>query len=324
MLTSIKRFVPWLKEADSQVLQQKLKDVDRAYKNFFNGQSEYPKFKSKHQTQSIRYPQRFKVNGSRIYLPKVGHVRAVFHRPIEGKMKNCTVSQTATGNYYISIQCEVKNQDLAPKPGIVGVDLGLKHFAVLSTGEKIESPKHLRKAERRLKRLQRALSRKVKGSNSRHKARLKVARLHEHIANQRKDFAHKLSRDLVDRFGIIRLENLNVCGMLKNHHLAKSISDSGWSMFVRFCEYKAQWAGGMADRIDRFFPSSKTCNVCGWINQELKLHHRFWICGGCETLHDRDLNAALNIVAWEPREINAGGQVKDLVEAGSSSPFKVE
>jgi len=264
------------------------------------------------------------INGSRIYLPKASHVRAVFHRPLEGPMKNCTVSRTAAGNYYISIQCEVESQDPAPKPGIVGVDLGLKHFAVLSTGEKIDSPKHLRKAERRLKRLQRALARKVKGSNSWHKARLKVARLHEHIANRRKDFLHKLSRNPVDRFGIIRLENLNVCGMLKNHHLAKAISDSGWSMFALFCEYKAQWAGGLVERVDRFFASSKRCSLCGWVNQELKLHHRFWICGGCETLHDRDYNAALNIVAWEPREIKAGGQVKDLVETGSSSPLRVE
>jgi putative transposase len=160
MLTTIKPFVPWLKEADSQVLQQSLKDLDRGFVNFFEGRAEYPRFKNRHGAQSIRYPQRFEVEGSRIKLPKVGRIRAVFHRPIEGEMKNCTVTKTPGGKYFVSIQCEVESQDPTQKPGTVGIDLGLKPFAVLSTGEKIDHPQYLRKSEKRLRRLQRTLSRR--------------------------------------------------------------------------------------------------------------------------------------------------------------------
>lgn len=322
MLTVIKQFVPWLKEADSQVLQQSLKDLDRAYVNYFEmvkngtlpkpqpGQKPrkdgmplgYPRFKSKYDDQSIRYPQRFEVIGSRTKLPKVGNVRAVFHRPIEGEMKNCTVSKTRSGKYFISIQCEVEIQDPVPKPGVVGIDLGLKHFATLSTGEKVDHPQYLRKAERKLKRLQRKLSRCQKGSKGREKARLQVARQHEKIVNQRQDFLHKTSRRIVNEFGTIKIENLNVCGMLKNHTLAKSISDSGWGMFGNFLNYKGRWDGSQVERIDRFFPSSKTCSVCGLVNQEVQLHHRFWTCGGCGTEHDRDHNASVNIERYVPAE----------------------
>jgi putative transposase len=322
MLTVIKPFVPWLKDADSQVLQQSLKDLDRAYENYFRmvregtlpkpqpGQKPrkdgmplgYPTFKSKYDEQSIRYPQRFEVSGSRIKLPKVGSVRAVLHRPLEGKMKNITVSKTRSGKYFVSIQCEVEIDDPIPMPGTVGIDLGLKSFAVLSTGEQIDHPQYLRKAERRLKRRQRTLSRCQKGSKGREKARLAVARQHEKIANQRKDFLHQTSRRIVNGFGHIKIENLNVCGMLKNHHLAKSISDSGWGMFGGMLDYKSRWQGGLVERVDRFFPSSKTCSVCGWTNQELQLHHRFWVCGGCGTQHDRDHNAALNLEKYVPAE----------------------
>ncbi|GIK37890.1 MAG: transposase [Chloroflexota bacterium] len=322
MLTIIKRFVPWLKEADSQVLQQALRDLDRAYTNYFKKSREgtlpkpqpgqkprkdgmplgYPRFKSKHDEQSIRYPERFTLSGSRIVLPKVGPVRVVFHRSIEGKMRSCTVTKTKSGQYFISIQCELEIEAPLQKPGTVGIDLGLKTFAVLSSGEQIEHPQYLRKSERRLKRLQRALSRTEKGSHGREKARLRLARQHQKVANQRQDFLHQTSRRIVDQFGLIKIENLNVCGMLKNHHLAKSISDSGWSQFGTFLSYKGQWAGSQVERIDRFFASSKTCWVCGWVNQDLQLHHRFWICEGCNTLHDRDLNAALNIERHVPAE----------------------
>jgi putative transposase len=296
MLTVIKPFVPWLKEADSQVLQQSLKNLDRAYVNFFEGRADYPKFKKKFDAQSIRYPQRFEVSGNRIKLPKVGEVRAVFHRPIVGQMKNCTVSKTKSGKYFISIQCEVEIDDPQLRSGEVGVDLGLKDFVTLSTGEKIKPPQYLRNSERRLKIRQRRLSRKQKGSNNRGKARLRVAIQHERVANQRKDFHHQLSHSLVERFGFIAFEDLNVNGMLKNHHLAKSIQDAGWSQFVGFCEYKANWTGGRIEKRDRFFPSSKLCSVCGEINHQLKLSDREWLCLGCGTVHDRDENAAINIL----------------------------
>lgn len=286
----------WLRDADAQVLQQKLKDLDSAYKNFFKQRAKYPRFKSKHEQQSIRYPQRFVFNGNRIYLPKVGWVKAVFHRNMEGTPKNVTVSRTKSGEFYASVQCEMEVElpDHNGKPA-VGVDVGLKHFAVLSTGERVEHPQYLRRAERKLKRLQRRLSRKKKGSANRDKARIAVARQHRRVARQRKDFLDKLSYRLVNEHGVVRLEDLNVRGMVKNHSLAKSISDSGWGEFRRMCEYKAPWHGSGVEKTGRFFPSSKTCHVCGLVNEGLKLHHRFWTCAGCGSEHDRDHNAAINI-----------------------------
>lgn len=298
MMTELKRQsdCDWLKEADSQALQAKIEDLNRAFVNFFEGRARFPRFKKRHSRQSIRYPQRFKFDGDRVYLPKVGWVKTVIHRPMEGKPKSLTVSKTKSGEYYVSVLCEteisVRPNGMPP----VGVDLGLKDFAVLSTGEKIEHPGHLRKAERRLKKLQRRMSRKKKGSSNRNKARLLVARQHEHIARSRADFLHKLSRRLVSEHGTIHLEDLNIPGMLTNHKLAKSIADSAWGMFGRFCEYKAEWYGSRVVRIHRFYPSSKTCSVCGCINHDLALADRFWTCENCGAYHDRDINAAINIM----------------------------
>jgi putative transposase len=293
----LKADYPWLKEADSQTLQQKLKDLDRAYKNFFDKRADYPNFKAKHEDQSIRYPQRFKIKHASIYLPKVGWVRMVKHRAIKGTPKNVTVTKTKSGRYFVSIQCEIKVQRVPePEEAAVGVDLGLTPFATLSTGEKSETPKFLRRSMRRVKIRQRRLSRKVKGSNNRHKARLPLARIHEKVANQRKDFQHKLSRDLVDQFGSISFESLNVNGMLKNHNLAQAISDAAWSQFVGCCEYKATQAGGQVLRVDRFFPSSKLCADCGEKHRHLTLSVRQWVCLNCGVLHDRDINAAVNIL----------------------------
>lgn len=283
----------WLQEADSQVLQAKLEDLDHAYRNFFEKRAGYPRFKARKHEQKIRYPQRFKLNGNRIYLPKVGWVKVVFHRPLAGTPKNVTVTKTKSGNYFVSIQCELEADPHPHGTGEIGVDLGLKHFAVLSNGEKIEHPQYLRHSEQRLKQHQRQLSRKQKGSANWEKARLKLAREAEHVANQHKEFLDKLSYDLAKRYHTVRIENLNVCGMLRNHKLAKSISDSGWGMFGRMLEYKA----ADCQRIDRFYPSSKTCSVCGYINEKLQLQHRFWTCSKCKTEHDRDINAAINIQA---------------------------
>ena len=304
----------WLKEADSQVLQAKVEDLDRAFANFFEHRAGYPRFKKRHASQSIRYPQRFKFDRNRVYLPKVGWVKVVLHRPLEGKAKSATVSKTKSGEYYVSVLCEIEATVQPNGKPPVGVDLGLTHFATLSTGEKVEHPKYLRQAERRLKKLQRSLSRKQNDSSNRNKARLLVARQHEHVARQRADFLHKLSHRLVNEHGLVKLEDLNVSGMLKNHSLAKSITDSGWGMFGRFCEYKADWYGSEVQRVDRFFPSSKTCNVCGCINHSLTLADRFWTCEGCGTYHDRDENASINLLnaptvgATESRRLGRGGK----------------
>lgn len=285
----------WLKEADSQALQQSLRDLDTAYQNFFKGHNQYPRFKSKYDRQSYRYPQRFKLAGNRIYLPKVGWVKIVVHRPLQGEMKSCTVSKTKSGRYFVSILCEYEQE---PKPGNgeVGIDLGLSHFLTLSTGEKIDNPRHLRKQERLLRIRQRRLSRKQKGSCNRNKARHRVAVQHERVANQRRDFHHQVSRKLVNAYGAIALESLPVKGMLANHALAKAIADAGWSQFVTFLQYKQQWAGGQVVQADRWFPSSRSCSVCGVIYQGLTLSERNWTCIGCGARHDRDINAAQNLL----------------------------
>jgi len=283
----------WLQEADSQVWQAKVQDLDRAYRNFFAQRARYPRFKSRKGAQSIRYPQRFQFNGNRVYLPKVGWVQVVLHRPLEGTAKSLTVSKTKSGEYYVSVQCEVEPDIPLHTGGVVGVDVGLKHLATLSTGEKIEPPQYLRHSERRLQRLQRQLARKKKGSRNREKARLRLARQYEHVARQRADFLHKVSHRLVTTYAVLKLEDLNVAGMVQNHKLAKAISDSGWGAFGRMCEYKAAWRGGVVERVDRFYPSSKTCHVCGLVNDDLLLSHRLWTCAGCGTVHDRDHNAAL-------------------------------
>ena len=227
---------------------------------------------------------------------------------MEGIAKNCTVLKTKTGKYFASIQCEMeKNVRPTTKTQAVGVDLGLKDFAILnSQGEttKIKPPQHLRKAESLLKIRQRRISRKVKGSNSRNKARLVVSATHEKIANRRKDFHHKLRRTLVNQFGSIGLETLNVKGMIQNHSLAKSIADAGWSQFANFVEYKAAWAGVEVTKHDRWFASSKTCHDCGYIHKDLKLADRAWICPSCGVIHDRDENAAKNLI---PTAVGATG-----------------
>ncbi len=298
LLTELKRSADneWLGDADSQVLQQSLKDLDRAFRNFFEGRSRYPRFKSRRAKQAIRYPQRVKVNfeTKRTYLPKVGWVKTVFHRPLEGKLKNVTASRTKGGRYYASFQVEVDILEPVSCGEMVGIDLGLKHFAVSSDGRKIANPRNLIQAERRLRRLQRKLSRKQKGSQGWEKLHLKVARQHEKVANRRADFQHKLSRSLVDEYGYLAIEDLHIKGMVKNHCLAKHISDAGWGQFVRILAYKGAWYGCQVKSSDRWYPSSKICSVCGTEMVSMPLQVRAWQCPICGVYHDRDQNAAIN------------------------------
>jgi putative transposase len=232
-------------------------------------------------------------------IPKIGVVKAVLHRPIEGQIKTVTISKTPTDKYFASVLCEVDGDADQPKGDkIVGIDLGLKDFAIVHDGEQVtkhSNPKHLKRHEKNLARKQKKFARKVKGSNSTNKYKKLVAKVHERVLNSRQDFLHKLSRKLVDESKVIVVENLNVKGMVRNRKLSKSISDVGWGMFVNFLDYKLKAKDGQLVKIGRFFPSSKTCSSCGHVLDELTLDIREWDCPNCKTHHDRDGNAALNI-----------------------------
>lgn len=297
LLPALKTEFPWLKDCYSQVLQSVSLNLSRAFINFFEGRAKYPNFKSKHGKQSIQYPQSVKLLKGAIKLPKIGEVEAKLHRTFEGALKTVVVSMTCTGKYYAALLFD----DGSPRcePNIdgkaVGIDLGLSHFAITSDGSKFDNARYLKKKEKNLKRKQQRLARKVKGSNRHTKARIIVARVHERISNTRKDFQHKLSRKLVNENQVIVVENLAVKNMVKNHNLAKAINDCGWSEFTRQLKYKSEKEGKTYLETGRFFPSSKTCHVC--LNQvgSLPLELRSWTCSNCNTKHDRDINAAINI-----------------------------
>jgi putative transposase len=305
----------WLAEADSQALVMSLRNLDNAFTRFFREKKGFPNFKSKKSNrQSFQIPQRVKVDFEKrkIILPKIGAVRAKLYRKFDGKIKTVTISKTPSGKYFASVLVETDEKPL-PKPEIryettIGVDLGLTHFAILSSGEKIENPKYLQKSLKRLKFLQRRLSRKKAGSKRRDKARICVAKLHERITNQRNDFLHKLSIRLIRENQTIALETLNVQGMMQNHRLAQSIGSASWSRFVEFLRYKAEWYGRNIVFVGRFEPSSKLCSVCGFHNSELTLADRTWICPSCQTEHDRDVNAATNIRKFALQSQNLVGR----------------
>lgn len=303
MLTQLKNDpeYAWLKNVNAQSLQQSLRHLDLAYNSFFNKRADFPNFKKKHSKQSFLVPQGFDIDFKKrlLHIPKFELIKIILHRGIEGTVKSITISKTPSGKYFAFVLCEVeKSVKPKKKGGKIGIDLGLKSFLVTSNNETIDAPKYLRKSEDKLTRLQRLLSRKIKGSNRRNKARIKVARIHEKITNQRNDFLHKLSHRLISENQAIFTEDLNVKGIMTNHHLAKSVSDSGWSEFVRQLQYKSEWNGVHFGRIDRFFPSSKRCFTCGWINKSLALNDREWTCPGCGQVIDRDFNAAQNILLF--------------------------
>ncbi len=292
----------WLADCYSQVLQATTLNLTTAYKNFFDKRAGFPKFKSRHGKQSIQYPQNVKIVDGNVKLPgNIGTVKAKIHRLIEGKIKTVTVNKTPSGKYFASILTEVEGETPAITEGkIYGIDLGLKHFAVVTDGEKIskyDNPKHLAKHEKNLKRKQKKLARKQNGSNSRNRCRKVVAKVYERISNSRQDFLHKLSYKLVSDSQAVIVENLHVKGMVCNHKLAKSISDAGWGTFTHFLAYKLERKGGELIEIDRWFPSSKLCSNCFYQVSEMPLEVREWTCPHCGTHHDRDGNAAINIRA---------------------------
>lgn len=304
----------WLKEVNSLSLQASLANLDSAYTKFFREHKGFPNFKSKKDSkQSFSIPQNTKVDfeNGRIFIPKFkSGIKAILHRTFDGIVKTSTITRTSTGKYFISILVEVDEPDVSMKPicenKAVGIDLGIKTFAVLSDGTEIPNPRHLKQSLDKVKKLQRSLLHKTKGSKNRDKARRKLALAHEQVTNRRNDFLHKVTSYLVNNYDTICLEDLNVKGMIKNHHLAQSLSDIAIGTFNTLLEYKAKERGVNILRIGRFEPSSKMC-TCGYINHNLTLAIREWTCPECGSIHDRDLLAANNIKRFAFRKINTVG-----------------
>jgi len=312
----------WLREVSSVPLQQTLRHQEKAFYAFFTKRSRFPSFKKKHGKQSAEFTtSAFQLNGAVLRLAKMDEpLDIVWSRPIDGIPTTVTVTKDAANRYFVSILCECPDPVALPAiDSMIGVDLGLHDIAVTSNGFHSGNPKHLKTSLRKLKRAQRCLSRKQRGSCNRMKARLRIARIYARIRDKRLDFTHKLSTELIRENQAIVVESLAVKNMVKNHTLARAISDAGWSEFVRQLNYKATWYGRELIQIDRFYPSSKRCSHCGYVLDHLDLSTRQWRCPECDTQHDRDLNAARNILAAGLAErLNAcGGAVRPATITGS-------
>ncbi|MDD2534986.1 MAG: IS200/IS605 family element RNA-guided endonuclease TnpB [Macromonas bipunctata] len=301
----------WLNDVSSVPLQQALRHLQTAFGNFFAKRGRYPQFKRKSSHQSAEYTaSAFRWDGQALKLAKMDaplDVRWSRQIPQGAKVTTVTVSKDAAGRYFVSLLCDDVVSAKSEVAQVVGIDLGLTHFAILSDGEKVPAPNAFRKHEKKLAKLQRKLARKKKGSKNRTKARLKVAKLHAKIADIRKDFTHKLSTRLIHENQVIAVETLAVGNMKKNRKLAKSIGDAGWAKFVRQLEYKARWYGRKLVKIDRWHPSSKRCSDCGYTAEKMPLKVRQWTCPECGANHDRDVNAARNILA-AGRTVSARGE----------------
>jgi len=336
-LTQLKKLsdYEWLQESTAATLQQALKNLESAFKNFFSKRAKFPKFKSKYKQQSIRYPESCSLNNKGLKLPKLGIVKAKLSKEILGKIKSVTVSKTSTGKYFASILFESDDLIINKTSKISGIDLGLSSLVTVFDGEttyKVDPIKSTRKYAKRLKRRQQKLSRRVKGSNNRSKAIKEVALVHEKITNTRQDFLHKLSRKLVDENQVIVAEDLCLKGLARTK-LAKSIHDAGFGLLLNFLSYKLEREGGKLVQVDRFYPSTKTCSCCGFKNNLINLSVRDWICPNCQTHHDRDENAAKNLRAEGLRilstntdgqsEFQACGETLRLVSACTKKPVSV-
>jgi len=314
-LPELKEECTWLKEINSQSLQQPIRNLDNAFTRFFKGQNSFPKFKKKSNGGSFNVPQNVLLENGKLVIPKFKEgIEIVLHRPTKGTIRQATISRTPTGKYFVSILCEtgeaIKAKAKIKEDTTIGIDLGIKTYLVSSDGKEYDNPKFLREAQSRLKFVQRKYS-KHKGKRTKHR----LAILHEKVANQRKDFLHKTSSELIKNHDSLAIEDLNVKGMLANHKLAQSISDAGWSTFVEMLEYKATWYGKNILKIGTFEPSSKTCSHCGNTNKELTLQDREWTCGSCSAVLDRDVNAACNIKSFALKNyLSVGHRLKNRNE----------
>jgi putative transposase len=296
----------WLYDVSNVALQQALRNQDKAFSNFFAKRGKYPSFKSKHDKQSIRLMSNaFRMKEGKLFIAKSDEpLSFVESRPLPAKVSSITISKDSAGRYFVAFQGEEDKPLLPMTDKSIGIDLGLTSFIVTSDGEKIAAPKIYRKHEAKLARYQRAMSRKQKGGKNRGKARVKVARIHARISDTRSDFLHKLSTRIIRENQTVSVEDLNVAGLQKNRCLAKSIADAGWSEFVRQLEYKATWHGRTFVKISRWYPSSQLCSACGHRDGKKALNIREWKCPECGAIHDRDVNAAINIKVAGMAEIS--------------------
>lgn len=307
-LTILRKEKEWLQECNCQSMQASLKHLDSAYRMFFRKTHGFPNFKNKDNKQSFTIPQNFKLENNKIYFAKFREgIKVEEHRKLDGKFVVATLSKTTTNKYYVSIIVEKEIEALLISDKTIGIDLGIKELIVCSDGIKHSNIRPLRTLETKLKYKQKQLSKKLKGSTNRKRARIKVAIIHEKIKNIRKDHIHKITNAITNENQVIIAENLNVQGMMQNHNLAKAIGDVSWNEIHRQLEYKSKWKGRIYHRIDRFFPSSKMCSSCNYINNDLRLKDRVWNCPNCDVKLDRDLNASINILNQGLNNLKAVG-----------------
>jgi putative transposase len=326
MLADLKKEYPWLSHVSSVPVQQSLRHLDTAFKNFFEGRAKYPTFKKKQNSQSATYASNaFQWDGKHLTLAKMTEPLDIhWHRdlPKDTKPSSVTITKDCANRYFVSMLVEDTIEALPEVNQAVGLDLGLTSMVILSTGEAVGNPKFYAKSEKALAKAQRRHAKKKKGSKNRAKARLKVARVHVRINDQRRDYQHKLSTRIIRENQVICVESLAVKNLVKNHRLAKAISDVGWGEFVRQLEYKSQWYGRTLVKIDRFFPSSKTCSDCKHVLDSLALDIREWVCPVCGVVHERDINAARNILI-EGLSVLAAGLVASAC-GGSGRPVRAK